>query len=122
MAAEAVENRLASHVGGRARGVAFRRLDAAAAQGAGNNSHTFTVEVTGWRSIVTEAWLTESVSDEPEALSARVETPAATILCVDCGGTAHLVSASREDGDWYAGDIATYRCSDCRDRWDLVLE
>jgi len=67
--------------------------------------------------------LTESVSqDTNDQPSARVETPAATIICVDCGGTAHLVSASREDGDWYAGDIATYRCSDCRDRWDLVLE
>jgi hypothetical protein len=47
--------------------------------------------------------------------------PADTIVCVDCGGTAHLVSAAREDGSWFAGDIVTYRCSDCRDRWDLEL-
>ena len=23
---------------------------------------------------------------------------------------------------WYPGDIVAYRCQDCLDRWDLVLE
>lgn len=23
---------------------------------------------------------------------------------------------------WYAGDIVAYRCEDCLDRWDIVLE
>ena len=28
----------------------------------------------------------------------------------------------REDGMWYPGDIVAYRCQDCLDRWDIVLE
>ena len=68
------------------------------------------------------AWLTESVSDEPDALSARAEPPSDTITCVDCGGTAHLITSAREGQLWFVGDIVAYRCGDCRDRWDLVLE
>ena len=26
-----------------------------------------------------------------------------------------------EVGRWYPGDIVSYRCQDCLDRWDLVL-
>ena len=49
--------------------------------------------------------------------------PAEAIVCVDCGGQAHLISFPPEDGqEWEAGDVVTYRCSDCLDRWDLVLE
>jgi hypothetical protein len=48
--------------------------------------------------------------------------PAATIPCVDCGGTAHLLSNANEDGVWMLGDTVAYRCGDCRDRWDIVLE
>jgi hypothetical protein len=44
-----------------------------------------------------------------------------TIVCVDCGGRAHLLSHPREDGTWWPGDIVSYRCQDCLDRWDLVL-
>ena len=47
--------------------------------------------------------------------------PEPTVVCVDCGGTCHLLTPPREDGDWYPGDIVAYRCSDCNDRWDLVL-
>jgi hypothetical protein len=47
--------------------------------------------------------------------------PEPTILCVDCGGRAHLISFQREDGAWRPGDVVTYRCEDCLDRWDLVL-
>jgi hypothetical protein len=49
-----------------------------------------------------------------------VEVPD-TIICVDCGGTAHLLSYPRPDEPWVAGDIVAYRCADCLDRWDLVL-
>jgi hypothetical protein len=48
--------------------------------------------------------------------------PAAEIVCVDCGGRAHLLTYPREDGHWEVGDVVTYRCADCLDRWDLVLE
>jgi hypothetical protein len=43
------------------------------------------------------------------------------ITCIDCGGRAHLISYPPEDGVWHPGDLITYRCSDCRDRWDLVV-
>lgn len=47
--------------------------------------------------------------------------PAEEITCVDCGGRAFLFSHPPEDG-WEVGDVVAYRCEDCRDRWDLVLE
>jgi hypothetical protein len=47
--------------------------------------------------------------------------PEPTIICVDCGGVAHLLTRPREDSVWLAGDYVSYRCSDCLDRWDLVL-
>ena len=47
--------------------------------------------------------------------------PLPTIVCVDCGGPCHLITPEREDGKWFAGDLVTYRCRDCRDRWDLIL-
>ncbi len=43
------------------------------------------------------------------------------ITCIDCGGRAHLVTIVTEEQPLYPGDIATYRCEDCRDRWDLVV-
>ena len=47
--------------------------------------------------------------------------PEATIICVDCGGICHLLTAPREDRVWLPGDIVSYRCRDCNDRWDLEL-
>jgi len=46
--------------------------------------------------------------------------PETTIVCVDCGGRCHLLSYEPHEG-WEEGDVAAYRCEDCRDRWDLVL-
>ena len=48
-------------------------------------------------------------------------TPSESIVCVDCGGPCHLITFPPEDGLWETGDVVTYRCRDCRDRWDLVL-
>ena len=42
-----------------------------------------------------------------------------TIVCVDCGGVCHRVSLPLDGGD-ATGDIVTYRCEDCHDRWDLI--
>lgn len=53
---------------------------------------------------------------------ARALPPAATITCVDCGGTAHLLTSADEEGVWYLGDVVAYRCKDCLDRWDIILE
>ncbi len=47
--------------------------------------------------------------------------PATTIVCVDCGGPASLITFEPELG-WEIGDVVAYRCRDCLDRWDLVLE
>ena len=54
--------------------------------------------------------------------------PDPVITCIDCGGRAHLLSLPSLDPEatsaamWQAGDIVAYRCEDCLDRWDLVLE
>lgn len=42
------------------------------------------------------------------------------ITCVDCGESAHRITPPPEDG-WEVGDFVAYRCSGCRDRWDLVV-
>ncbi|MCO5312990.1 MAG: hypothetical protein M9952_08660 [Microthrixaceae bacterium] len=41
------------------------------------------------------------------------------IVCVDCGGVCHRLNRGFEGGD-QAGDVVSYRCEDCLDRWDLV--
>lgn len=47
--------------------------------------------------------------------------PEATIHCIDCGGTCHLITPPPEEGEWQPGDLAVYRCEDCNDRWDMLL-
>jgi DNA-directed RNA polymerase subunit RPC12/RpoP len=51
--------------------------------------------------------------DEPAFVGPEVEVPEA-IDCIDCGGRCHLLGS-------HAG-LATYRCSDCNDRWDVILQ
>jgi hypothetical protein len=46
--------------------------------------------------------------------------PDPVITCIDCGGRAHLVTYPPELG-WQPGDLTTYKCEDCLDRWDLLL-
>jgi hypothetical protein len=47
---------------------------------------------------------------------------APTITCVDCLGTAHLLSYEPPDEGWVPGDVVAYRCPDCGERFDLVLD
>jgi hypothetical protein len=47
--------------------------------------------------------------------------PPEQITCVDCGGTCHRLTADPELG-WEIGDLVTYRCRDCNDRWELVVD
>ena len=42
-----------------------------------------------------------------------------TIICVDCGGTCHLLA--HPETKFEPGDPVAYRCADCMDRWDLVM-
>ncbi|MEM8619998.1 MAG: hypothetical protein AAGF73_09770 [Actinomycetota bacterium] len=51
-----------------------------------------------------------------------VLVPANEIVCIDCGGRCFLLTQPTEDGIWEPGDVVAYRCEDCLDRWDLVLE
>ena len=55
-------------------------------------------------------------------MSRRPLVPDPVIVCVDCGGLAHLLTTWTDEDPPTAGDLAVYRCSDCMDRWDLVLE
>lgn len=63
--------------------------------------------------------------DDRDDVDGPLDAPA-TIVCVDCGGTCHLLSTPYEGDDgrtgFRAGDIVSYRCTDCLDRWDVELE
>ena len=48
--------------------------------------------------------------------------PERTLICMECGGTAHLLSHRPEDDPFKAGDNAAYVCEDCNRRIDIVLE
>lgn len=48
-----------------------------------------------------------------------MDTPT-TITCVECGGTAHLVSYPPEQG-FSPGDVVAFVCDDCNHRHDLVF-
>ncbi|MGH9093802.1 MAG: hypothetical protein ACRDXE_01440 [Acidimicrobiales bacterium] len=48
--------------------------------------------------------------------------PDPTIVCVDCGGVAHLLTTWPEDDPPRTGDLMVYRCADCLDRWDTIFE
>jgi hypothetical protein len=43
------------------------------------------------------------------------------IDCIDCGGRAHLLTAFSDEDPPRPGDLVTYRCEDCMDRWDLIV-
>ena len=65
--------------------------------------------------------MTDNSDQSSEFGSGRAEAPTESIICVDCGGQAHLLTHPPEDGQWQVGEVVAYRCSDCLDRWDLVL-
>jgi hypothetical protein len=46
--------------------------------------------------------------------------PPATIVCVECGGTAHLISYLPDDDRLEDDYPVAYRCSDCGERLDVV--
>ena len=47
--------------------------------------------------------------------------PPEQITCIDCGGVCGRLTEEPELG-WAEGDLVVYRCRDCNDRWDLVIE
>jgi DNA-directed RNA polymerase subunit RPC12/RpoP len=48
--------------------------------------------------------------------------PAQEIICVECGGRAHLITPIPAAAELETGDILVYRCAECLDRWDIVYE
>jgi hypothetical protein len=41
---------------------------------------------------------------------------------MECGGTAVLQQLPADDEIIEAGDVLTYRCPDCYQRWDVVVD
>ena len=48
--------------------------------------------------------------------------PPEQITCIDCLGTASLISFLPEDGEVEPGTSLAYRCADCLERFDVVIE
>ncbi len=44
------------------------------------------------------------------------------IDCMECGGRAELVQRIEPDDDVEPGDIVTYVCGECAQRWDVVVD
>jgi DNA-directed RNA polymerase subunit RPC12/RpoP len=48
--------------------------------------------------------------------------PPSVIECVDCGEDAHLLNPPRPDIPLLPGEVLTYRCTTCLERFDIVWE
>jgi hypothetical protein len=50
--------------------------------------------------------------------------PPEKFTCIDCGGDAHLISflPPEDEPDPEPGTAFAYRCSDCAERFDVVME
>jgi hypothetical protein len=48
--------------------------------------------------------------------------PPATLTCVDCGGSLHLLTLLDPDWPPAPDDVFAYRCDSCLERFDLVFE
>ena len=44
------------------------------------------------------------------------------IDCMECGGRAHLVQPLDPEVPVEPGDVMVYVCSDCAQRWDVVVD
>ena len=41
---------------------------------------------------------------------------------MECGGVAYALVRYAPDATPEAGDVVPYRCADCAERWDVVLD
>ena len=44
------------------------------------------------------------------------------IDCMECGGRASLLQPLDPEEPPAAGDVLAYRCPDCAERWDVVVD
>lgn len=44
------------------------------------------------------------------------------IACMECGGVAVLVQLPTEEDVIEPGDVLVYRCPECYQRWDVVVD
>jgi hypothetical protein len=44
------------------------------------------------------------------------------IDCMECGGTAYLAQPIGPDDEIEPGDVLTYLCGACSQRWDVVVD
>ena len=47
--------------------------------------------------------------------------PSEQIICPDCGSVAHRLSFLPPDEPVVPGDVVSYRCSGCLERFDIVM-
>lgn len=44
------------------------------------------------------------------------------IRCVECGGVCQRLTHRPEDDPFQPGDVIAYRCPDCLERFDMVID
>jgi hypothetical protein len=44
------------------------------------------------------------------------------INCMECGGRAYLLQPLDPEDPPAPGDVLAYRCPDCAERWDVVVD
>jgi hypothetical protein len=44
------------------------------------------------------------------------------IACMECDGEAVLVQQLTDEDEIEPGDVLVYRCPDCHQRWDVVVD
>ena len=107
-AVEGIEHRFPYPVTGGTDSVAMGSGQPEATCGSGHDAHDSSMgRATGFGAQVVQV-----------ATLASMRAPT-TIICVDCGGTCHLLA--HPEVEFEPGDPVAYRCADCMDRWDIVM-
>lgn len=51
-----------------------------------------------------------------------MSAPPESITCVECGGTAYIISYLPPEEELEEGGVYAYRCAECMERFDMVWE
>ena len=68
------------------------------------------------------SWMAVVISERASRATVHAVLVPEQIICVECQGTCHLLSQRPDDDPFMPGDFVAYRCPDCLERFDLVLE